>query len=241
MALWPKVPSIVNPPAYEKRSDWHGSYTIPLGELIECGWLDWSEDSWNWSNFAFNAETYERLTTAFNERFFDQEICITPPGVWKRKLLYKIKYELCPKYNRMYAMEEEKYCFDTVTTSDESSEASTIGTETFTEQEKRDDYGKSRNIESSFPETLLSGNSDYASTGQDSEHETIAENSKTRSESNDSQNISSNQKTTTEKFKASDFVYLSERFATLNGIDQRFLDDLQIMFASLWSVSTNGL
>lgn len=205
MSEWPKVPTVVNPPEYEKVPDFHAAFSVTLGELIESGWLNWLEESWDWSAWAYDDETFKRLTDAFNERFFDQEICITPPGIWKRKLLYKIRYELCPKYNRLYAAEKAKY--------DLASKEST----------KVDDYGKDRRIDSSFPETLLSANSDYASAGSDSEYEHI------------------NEKTVSDNFKLKDYLELSDLFATYQSIDKRFLDDLQTMFASIWSVSINGL
>lgn len=47
------------------------------------------------------------------------------------------------------------------------------GTENTTGNEKTDTYDKSRKIGSGYPETLLSANSDYVSTGEDSEGETV--------------------------------------------------------------------
>lgn len=176
----------------EHPRDFHSALTVTLGELIECGWLDWTKPEWDWKEYAFNAETYQRLTTAFNERFFDQEICITPPGLWKRKLLYKIKYELCPKYNAWYAQKENK-------------------PDPFSD---KTEYGKSRVINSEFPETLLSENSDYASSGKDEEYENVT---------------------------IANYMDTAAKFAAFKDVDQMFLDDLQTMFASIWSVSINGL
>lgn len=192
MGEWPKIPSIDNLPEYKKVPDWHSGYSIQLGELIEAGWLDWGEESWNWANWAYDNATYTRLTTAFNERFFDQEICITPPGIWKRKLLYKIKYELCPKYNAWY-------------------EQKARGINPFSD---KDEYGKSRRIESEFPETMLSQNSDYASSGTDEEYEHVT---------------------------VSNYIDTAMKFSEYREIDQMFLDELQTMFSSIWSVSVNGL
>lgn len=192
MSNWPKVPSVINPPEYQKVPDFHASFSVTLGELIESGWLNWLEESWDWSAWAYDDDTFKRLTDAFNMRFFDQEICITPPGIWKRKLLYKIKYELCPKYNPWYAQKAN-------------------GTNPFAD---KDEYGKSRRIESSFPETMLSENSDYASNGTDEEYE---------------------------KVTVSNYIDTTAKFSEYKEVDQMFLDDLQTMFASIWSVSINGL
>ena len=43
----------------------------------------------------------------------------------------------------------------------------------------KDQWGKTRDMESKFPQTLLSGNSDYASEGTDKEHETLEHNVET--------------------------------------------------------------
>lgn len=192
MSMFPEFEHLELVPEYVPVPDWHSAYSIQLGELIESGWLDWLEESWDWSAWAYDDETFKRLTDAFNMRYFDQEICITPPGIWKRKLLYKIKYELCPKYNPWYAQKAK-------------------GVNPFAD---RDEYGKSRRIESSFPETMLSENSDYASNGTDEEYE---------------------------KVTAANYIDTAAKFSEYREIDQMFLDDLQTMFASIWSVSVNGL
>ena len=70
-----------------------------------------------------------------------------------------------------------------------------------------DEYGKRRDIRSDYPETLLSGNSDYISTGTDNEYETVR------------------------LGRVVDAVYdLAEKWRS---VDQIFLDKCAIMFSDV--------
>ena len=135
--------------------DYHAIASITLQELSEIGFFDWEQ--FDWSEYAYDADTYKRLCEQIYARYKWREISITPPLEWKELFLARIKYELCPKYNRLYKlyakydalMDEDRIFYD------------------------YDKYGKSRDIGSEFPETLLSGNSVYASDGKDNEYEEI--------------------------------------------------------------------
>ena len=109
----------------------------------------------------------------------------------EEQLIRKIN-ELMPKYKPLYKM------------IDDGIDPLQVGNE----------YGKSRNIFSEFPETLLNGNSDYVSTGTDREYEVI---------------------------KQGNLVEQLEDYAKrYYDIDVMILNELEIMFTSLYSVSTNG-
>ena len=131
-------------------SDFHAVQTITLGELIEYGFVDWTDDSWHFN--AYSDEQYSRWTELFNGHFFWREIALVPPGKWKQMLLQRLN-EVMPKYNMLYKLEEQG--LDPLQISNE--------------------YGKSRDIFSEFPQTMLSGNSDYASTGNDRQFERVTE------------------------------------------------------------------
>lgn len=175
---------------YREVPDYHAVLSIKLCELIDAGFLDWSEASWNWLGFAYDEETYNRLTTAFIEKFYWREIGIIPPGEWKQQLLYKIKYELCPKYNRLYKIADQ---IEPLANSSE--------------------YEKSRSINSEYPETLLSANADYVSSGNDMEREKIINGS------------------TIDKL---------EQFKRFKDIDQLFLEELEVFFSNMFTVNING-
>ena len=131
-----------------ERSEWHALFTIQLGELIEGGFVDWSDESWQWS--AYNEEQYERVCKKFNDRFYWREIGMLPPGKWKQQAV-RLFNEIMPKYIPLY-----EYL-------DNGGDIMANGSE----------YGKSRDIFSQFPQTQLAGNEDYASTGNDREFETV--------------------------------------------------------------------
>lgn len=131
--------------------EWHDTTTVSLGELIEGGWLDWSSDQFDWSKQAYNAEQYARVCDAFEKRFYYREISILPPKRWAMKLMYAIRIEIAPVCNQLYDAVENAQLFAS-----------------------KDDYGKERIIESDYPETLLSENSDYLSSGRDREYEYVS-------------------------------------------------------------------
>lgn len=125
--------------------------TITLGEWHELGFYRPLEDD-SWRFDAYSEEQYTRLCTKFLNRFYDREVSITVPGRWKRAYLRKLN-EIMPKYRLLYARVEQ-------------------GLNPLQESRDRE---KSRDIFSDFPETILSGNSDYASTGNDREADTMHE------------------------------------------------------------------
>lgn len=127
--------------------------TITLGEWHELGFYKPLEDD-SWRFDAYSDEQYARLCTKFLNRFYDREVSITVPSRWKRAYLRKLN-EIMPKYKLLYARVEQ-------------------GLNPLQESRDRE---KSRDIFSDFPETMLSGNSDYASTGNDREADTMREGS----------------------------------------------------------------
>lgn len=127
--------------------------TITLGEWFEMGFYQpFTDESWR---FDFYSESqYERFCHKFIDRFYDREVSIPTASIWKRAYLRKLN-EIMPKYKILYERIEE-------------------GVNPF--QDGRE-HSKSRDIFSDFPETMLSGNSDYASTGNDREADMVREGS----------------------------------------------------------------
>lgn len=143
-------------PTYEMPNlDWHEyqpHFSVCFGELVNSGLVNFEdpENIMYWGDVAFNEDTYDRVCKQFVQRFSSREISIMPPGRWFEKIMYFIKGNLAPKYNRLYSILPE---FDLLASEDR--------------------YGKRREIESDYPETLLSENADYISAGQDIEYEDI--------------------------------------------------------------------
>ena len=180
------------------RPDVPNAYvSITFGELLYKDEYTAPVFSWegaaNWREFAFDDEQYERVCTMIEQKYYWEEIS-EPANYqkWLRTFSYTIKYELCPKYNKLYELEK-------------NNELPLLANET--------KYGKNREIESSFPETLLSGNSDYASYGKDKEYEDVT------------------QGDVLEKLDAIALKY--------RPIDQMFVDELQPFFAMVYSTNIN--
>ena len=132
------------------RDERYDYMTITLGEWYEMGFYDPSDDSWRFD--AYDDAQYKRLCEKFLDRYYYREVSIPLPARWKRAYLRKLN-EIMPKYKLLYARVEQ-------------------GVNPLQESRERE---KSRDIFSDFPETMLSGNSDYASTGNDRESDMLRE------------------------------------------------------------------
>lgn len=132
------------------RDERYDYMTITLGEWYEMGFYDTSDDSWRFD--AYDDAQYKRLCEKFLDRYYYREVSIPLPARWKRAYLRKLN-EIMPKYKLLYARVEQ-------------------GVNPLQESRERE---KSRDIFSDFPETMLSGNSDYASTGNDRESDMLSE------------------------------------------------------------------
>ena len=175
------------------KDRWNAVYTITLGELIDKGVFDWKMPVLDWSKAAYSPEQYERVCAYFIERFRFREISIEPFYEWANMLHRKLVFELMPKYRNLYKYLDAE--FDPAQISDK--------------------YHKRRAIGSDYPETLLSGNSDYVSNGQDEESEDI---------------------------ERGDLMEAYETYVTrYQAIDQCLLDELESMFIGLYTVSIDGM
>lgn len=176
---------------YTYQDEWHAIYTVQLGELMQSGVFDWSRDELDWSEAAYSPEQYERFCNYFAERFRFREISIIPPLEWFYTLHRKLVYELMPKYKPLYEQIEN-------------------GIMPLGENE----YLKRRHITSNYPETLLSGNSDYITTGDDEEYERV---------------------------KVDDIGSALQSYkVNYESIDTALADELEILFVNMYTVNVNG-
>lgn len=128
--------------------EYHSVFSIQLCELINDGWIDFSDSSWDFDSY--NEEQRNRFWKKFERRYYWREIGIMPPKQWKWEVLRKLD-EIMPKYKPIYKMLDDGQNI----------------------LQHYGEYGKSRNIFSEFPQTQLGNNEDYASNGTDREHEEI--------------------------------------------------------------------
>lgn len=178
---------------YTGKPEWHSVYTIMLGELVQSGVFDWSKPELDWSDAAYDEEQYERVCAYFIKRFYWREISLLPILEWFNMLQCRLVYELMPKYKPLY--ERVAQGINPLADSDE--------------------YYKRRTIQSAYPETQLSGNSDYITDGTDEEWERVHEGG----------TVDATNK------------YVLE----FQAVDQSLLNELEDLFTCMYTANTNGL
>lgn len=146
------------PYEYGNEPDFHAVGTIQLVEWVECGLVDLTDGTWEFNAYEGDDEKMADLYEVTNARvlrkvvdhYLYYEVAMPLYKEWKHQLLTRLN-EVMPKYMWAYRMLAD-------------------GTNPLTSE---DDYYKGRTIRSDYPETLLSGNSDYVSDGTDTETERI--------------------------------------------------------------------
>lgn len=177
---------------YTGHDDFYSVYTVSIGELIEEGVFDWSKPELDWSAAAYDAEQYERICNYFIERFYYREISIEPFAEWARFFKRKMVFEVMPKYKPLYDRLKDGY--------------SPLADE--------DEYYKSRVIDSQYPQTMLSGNSDYSTSGRDEEYERIKDGNTTD--------------------------MMNKYAREFRGIDEMLLDEFESLFICMYTTNYNA-
>lgn len=186
------LPDDIRPYPYSEDSypDYHAVVSIQLIELINDGVVDFNEPEWDYDYYSKDQRdrVYEKVVGRFGYR----EIGIIPIKEWHARFIALLN-EIMPKYKPLYEALEKGV------------DITQVGGE----------YNKTRDIYSDFPQTMLSGdNQDYASTGQDHEHETI---------------------------HTGAWVDVAEAIDTrYNDVDVMILNKLERMFTPLITVNMNG-
>ena len=175
------------------HDQWNAVYTITIGELIDCGLFDWKRPELDWSIAAFNEDQYERVCSYFIERFYFREISLEPFWEWAKILKRKLVFELMPKYVPLYEL---------------------VANDGVQPLSIENEYYKNRTIQSSYPETLLSKNSDYITDGRDEEYQHIHEG-----------------------VFVDAYVNFAEKY---KAVDELLLDDLETMFVCMYTANVNA-
>lgn len=168
--------------------EYHDVMTITLQELLDDPYMS-EVIMANWDTFdAYDKAQRLRLWTKLRGRFDWREIGILPIRKWLDRLIATLN-EIMPKYKPLYS-------------------AIDAGISTMTDW---DEWHKGRDVYSSFPQTALGGaDQDYASSGNDREHETVR-----------------------------DFGLLDvgERIADYSDVDAMILNELEPLFSCLMSTT----
>lgn len=180
MAL-PDIPAFELQGYDESDRTYWSSLSITVGELMDADILN---EAWFLTADHYDVPQAKRLWKKFVGRYQFREIGILPPKRWMLRTIAKLN-EIMPKYKLLY-----KALAD-------GANVMNAG----------DEYHKSRDVFSTFPQTALGGsNEDYASTGTDREYETIREYS---------------------------LLDVNERIATYNDVDVMILEELDVLFMAV--------
>lgn len=177
---------VFRPPNVDR--DNHAVISLTLFELETDGVVDYDSDAFDFD--AYDDEQRNRLWTKFSARYAFREIGIIPYARWHKRLIGKLN-EIMPKYKWAYDYVKDGYA--------------PLATESR--------FNKSRSIDSDFPQTLLTGNEDYASFGRDFEHEEIVQ---------------------------GDFLEKLAQLRVSSDIDILILDELECLFSNLVTVNMNS-
>lgn len=168
--------------------EFHDANSVQFGELVQAGWLDLTDtETWAWPKYSDEQDS--KLRSKIQNRFWNRGLGILPPGMWKRQFLERMN-EIMPKYTQLYRVLDES--------------PQLLGASS--------EYYKARNMFSDFPQTQLGGNSDYASTGNDTEYERI---------------------------KQLDILEFADRLKDYRDVDVLIMDEIDDLFSCLISVSIN--
>lgn len=173
----------------EPPNDYYSPISVSLDVLVDCGVIDFNSDEmyYPW----YSDEMRKKLNEMIYARYCIRDVSIIPIGIWIQQFVRKMT-ELEPKYTLLY-----KYVENGVN---------------FTQEENT--YYKGRTIDSEFPQTMLSGNSDYASFGRDVENEQVREGNALE--------------------KIYDFV---RNYQDVNAL---VLDEIEVLFSSLAAANINS-
>lgn len=180
MAL-PDIPAFELQGYDESNRTYWSALSITVGELMDAGMLN---EAWFLTADHYDVPQAKRLWQKFVGRYQFREIGILPPKRWMLRTIAKLN-EIMPKYKLLYkAMADGANVMNA-----------------------GDEYHKSRDVFSTFPQTALGGsNEDYASTGTDREYETLREYS---------------------------LLDVNERIATYNDVDVMILEELDVLFMAV--------
>ena len=170
------------------ESEFHSVNTLALGQLWKDGWFDLNDPSWDFPKYS--TEQHERLCDKILDHYYMRDIGVLPLAQWKREFLRKMN-EIMPKYIILYAKIAE--CPDNFNATDE--------------------YYKSRNVFSDFPQTQLSGNEDYASNGNDHQYERIRDGT---------------------------ILELSDALKAYEDVDTQIVNELEPLFSCLLTLNINA-
>ena len=213
------------------------SFTVELWRVIEFKPAEMSLDEWLGMNEypIFETDYREGLNKKIRDHFMYQEIGHETVEQFRFSMRRKLN-EIMPVYNELYKTTKKE--FDPLSTIDirtVSSGTQAQTSEGTTANETDSDINAvSRNVASSFPQVLLSGNKDYATSGADS-------NSQTKTTGNVSEESTSESNAITESdsrtsgYQGNPAQLLQAYRAAILNVDMLVIAELDDLFMMVWN------
>lgn len=221
---------------FHDNRDFHAVVTIQFGELVHDGLVDWNDPMWQWDKYS--DEQYARLNQKIERHFWYREIGCLPLKRWNNEFIRKMN-EIMPKYKIMYDIlaKDPDWLLAYHAWGTHNQDTVDVGTKDDTHVVDTDKWGKSRDIGSEFPQTLLSANSDYASDGSDREYEDLG---KETGSSNQATRGTQDLDYEYEDFREGDYLKKYDDIMTKwRDVDLLILNELDSLFSHLLSVNVN--
>ena len=213
------------------------SFTVELWRVIEFKPAEMSLDEWLGMNEypIFETDYREGLNKKIRDHFMYQEIGHETVEQFRFSMRRKLN-EIMPVYNELYKTTKKE--FDPLSTIDirtVSSGTQAQTSEGTTANETDSDINAvSRNVASSFPQVLLSGNKDYATSGADS-------NSQTKTTGNVSEESTAESNAITESdsrtsgYQGNPAQLLQAYRAAILNVDMLVIAELDELFMMVWN------
>jgi hypothetical protein len=212
-----------------------GTYTMALKSV-----LDLEKDAGNGYRIGlsdypiFDAAYRDGLNQKIINHYYNREIGQETISIFAFNLRRKM-FEIMPTYNQVYA--STLIDFDPLSTFDLSTTRTDTGTEAATTNNNTtgrvNSAGQSRAVNFDTPQTQLSENEDYATSGADSKSTSLTENSGTGSGTTNT-NSAMNGNSRTKGYQGSAADLLMKFRATIVNVDMMIINELSELFMGVW-------
>lgn len=215
------------------------TFTLELWRVLDLAPKDVEVDTWlGLGDYPLQAGVdREALNTKIKNHFMYQEIGMESVDQFRFRLRNRM-HEMMPVYNRLFetiALEYDPFkTISLVTKSTGISEQTSTG-ESNSESNSNID-AKAKNVASAFPQVMLGGNKDYATSGADSNSETDTFGSSSE-DSSASNTASSDNESETSGYQGVPAQLIQAERAAIINVEMLIIAELDPLFMMVWNNS----
>lgn len=213
------------------------SFTVELWRVIEFKPDEMSLDEWLGMNEypIFDPDYREGLNGKIRDHFMYQEIGHETIEQFRFSMRRKLN-EIMPLYNELYKTTQQE--FDPLSTIDIRTVSSGTQLQTsegaVTNETDSDIDAVSRNVSSAFPQVMLAGNKDYATSGADSNSQTKTTGSVSEDSSAESNAVTESDSRTS-GYQGNPAQLLQAYRAAILNVDMLVIAELDELFMMVWN------